>query len=115
VYDWYVFRNGKSTCLIQNANKAYLYEDGSWIVRRRCRYEGWNIVYDLHFIDRDGNDILISDQVTAEWRISKDKILYMRDGKMYEFDGERSTLVAENAELICAQNQMTSAFFWQFV
>jgi hypothetical protein len=115
VYDWYVFRNGKSTCLIRNANKAYLYEDGSWIVHRRCRYEGWNIVYDLHFIDRDGNDILISDQVNAEWRISKDKILYMRDGKMYEFNGERSTLVAENAQLICAQNQMTSAFFWQFV
>ena len=115
VYDWYVFRNGKSTRLIQDANKAYLYEDGSWIVRRRCRYEGWNIVYDLHFIDRDGNDILISDQVTAEWRISKDKILYMRDGKMYAFNGERSTLVAENAELICAQNLMPEAFFRKFV
>jgi hypothetical protein len=112
VYDWYVFRNGKSTRLIQNANKAYLYEDGSWIVHRRCRYEGWNIVYDLHFINRDGNDILISDQVTAEWRISKDKILYLRDGHLYEFDGNESTRLAENVSSVRSADSMTPVNTW---
>ena len=110
VYDRYVFRNGKSTCLIEDADGAYLYEDGSWILHRLSNSAGR---YNLHFINGDGNDILISEQVTADWRISKDKILYIRNGKIYEFDGERSTLVAENAEFVCAQNPMTAAFTWQ--
>ncbi len=102
-----IYRDGASTRILENVNRVLLYEDGSLLAHR-----GGSTSHTLLFTDADGNSTTIAENVSKEWRISKNKVLYLCNGHLYEFDGTKSTLLAENAGLTCSKNKMTPVCTW---
>jgi hypothetical protein len=102
-----IYQDGTSTRILENVNRVLLYEDGSLLAHR-----GGAATYTLLFVDASGRTTTIAENVTKEWRISKDKILYLRDGHLYEFDGNESTRLAENVSSVRSADSMTPVNTW---
>ena len=102
----YRFSGGSAECLAQDiiASRSCvrMYEDKVLTVYKGYRNGG----YELSLIDASGSSTYIADDVTQYVRVNPTTIMYISDGDLYVYDGNKNTLIGEYVDCFWSLNRM---------
>lgn len=109
-----LYSEGTSKCLAQDIilNDSRLYSD-EVILAYTGSTDGAS--YELTMFDADGNPNIIADNVTQYIRVDKSTLLYISDGRLYNYNGKEKNIICRNVDMLWSLHMMDVCYrFYKF-
>lgn len=104
IYDIYSCTDGKSMLQAEDmeVDGFRAYDDMLLVAAQNNDYSE----YELSMISKEGNEVIIADDVSQYVRVDEKNILYISDGDLYVYDGKERKLLGMDADYFWTKNEV---------